>query len=88
MVNRNFLLKIIVFLKIMILFTHNLQADANTFRLSVDFKNEIEKNNLQMIIYYNSNFYTMTHLTDEEIRNGYYEYKIIINTKILNNNLI
>jgi hypothetical protein len=67
---------------------YNLQTEENNIKLNIDFRNEIKNNSLQMIIYYNSNYLTPFHMTDGEIRGGRYEYKITVNTKVLDNYLI
>lgn len=80
--------KIIIILYIILIGNYNLQPGESNFKLNIDFRNEVKNNKLQMIIYYNSNYFTPFYMTDDEIRCRRYEYKIIVNTKALDDNLL
>lgn len=80
-------MKVLFSIFVIFLFTNSsLYSQGSKFMVNIDFENEIENNNLQMIIYYNSDFDTLIPLSADRIRNGYYEYKIIISKKILDKN--
>jgi len=62
----------------------NLMADENFMTLDINFRNEIVNNKLRFIIYYNGPRFISSPLRDQEIRNGEFDYKIVVNSNRLN----
>ncbi len=74
----------LLFLNVFMMFSlTNMFSEENTVTLDISFRKEITENGLYMVIYYHSPYYTFMTYTDDQIRNGWYDYKIEINTTML-----
>lgn len=58
-------------------------ANENIETIDINFQKEISENKLQLTIYYNGPKLIRAPLSDQEIRNGAYDYKIVVNPTIL-----